>query len=87
MLLKFDYEAPTIYQPAAYRLEPLDSPSVYGTAEYGTAKYGDVRFPAIETLTEGTGRTVSLTIFPNGFRCDPFSIQGFDLRFLPAGKL
>lgn len=87
LLLKFDYEDPNVYQPLAYPLVPIDSPSTYGEGIYGTAKYGDARFPAIETLAEGSGRTVSLTIYPNGLRCDPFSVQGFDLRFLPAGKL
>lgn len=87
LLVQYDYEDPKTYQPQAYPLVPIDKPSVYDEGLYGTSSYGDIRFPAIETLTEGSGRTVSLTIFPNGLRCDPFAIQGFDIRFVPAGKL
>ena len=87
MSLVYDYRDPGSYSPPSYSITPVDAPPLYGTGTYGTTTYGLSRLPAIETLTEGSGKTVAIKIFPSGLECDPFSIQGFDLRFIPAGKL
>lgn len=87
MSLIYDDENNQNYNPPSYPMIPIDAPARYGSGVYGKGKYGTSKFLSIETLTEGSGKVVSIKIFPSGTRCDAFSIHGYDLLFLPAGKL
>ncbi len=87
MTLVYDDETNNNYNPPAYPMDSTSAPARYGTGKYGSGTYGTSKFLALETLTEGSGKVVSIRIFPSGTRCDSFSIHGYDLLFLPAGKL
>lgn len=87
--VKYDYEDPTAYQPLPYNSGDISTPAIYRDSRYNTnnVKYGSTRNPVIKTLTEGSGKTAALRIFPSGRHCDPFSIQGFDLYFITGGRI
>lgn len=85
--VKYDHDSPLSYQPVPYTIDKLLSPSLYGKDDYNLGVYGASKFPIITTLIEGSGKTISLRIFPSGNRCDPFSLQGFDLHFINAGRI
>ena len=86
--LRYDYGEPNTYQPPPYPTGTLLAPAVYGEGIYQTDKrYGSAKNPIIRTTTEGSGKTVAIRIFPTGNRCDPFSLQGFDINYIPAGRI
>jgi len=87
--VKYDHDAKEAYQPAPYAVGPLKAPALYGTTVYktGNVTYGTEKAPVVNTLTEGSGKTIAIRIFPSGERCDPFSLQGFDLSFVPSGRI
>lgn len=87
--VKYDYENNTAYQPLPYSSGDISTPAVYRDSRYNTnnVKYGSTRNPVISTLTEGSGKTAALRIFPSGRHCDPFSVQGFDLYYIAAGRI
>lgn len=87
--LQYDYNATTAYQPAPYSVGPLVAPALYGTSVYTAngVTYGTEKAPVIHTLTEGSGMTMSLRVYPSGKQCDPFSLQGFDVSFVQSGRI
>ncbi len=87
--VKYDYESPQAYQPLPYNSGDIATPAVYRQARYNTnnVKFGSTRNPVVSTLTEGSGKTAALRIFPSGKHNDPFSIQGFDLYFITGGRI
>jgi hypothetical protein len=90
LALRFDFNNPEAYQPVPYTIGPYLAPGIYGIGSYSNAKYGAAnaqQSPVVNTLTEGSGKTLSLRIFPSGEPCAPFSLQGFDVHFVPAGRI
>lgn len=86
--VKYDYGLKDFYQPAPYPVGPLKAPAVYGLTKYQSGvTYGTEKFPIISTLTEGSGKTMSIRIFPSGEVCEPFSLQGFDLYYVLGGRI
>lgn len=86
--LKFDFDSTDSYAPAPYPVGPLKAPSVYGSSRYNrNVAYGTEKSPTIATLTEGSGRNMAIRFFPSGEECDPFSLQGFDVLYVPAGRI
>lgn len=87
--LKFDHDSKEAYQPPPYNVGPFKAPSIYGSSVYKTnnVQYGTEKNPVISTLTEGSGKAVAIRIFPSGERCDPFSLQGYDVHFVQAGRI
>lgn len=87
--IKFDHDAANAYQPSPYNTGTLLAPAVYGSSVYtdNNVQYGTEKSPTINTLTEGSGKTIAIRIFPSGKRCDPFSLQGFDVNYVPAGRI
>lgn len=87
--VKYDFEDPSSYSPPPHYSGKLVAPAIYDEVNYKTsnAKYSSIDKPKITTLTEGSGKTVALRIFPTGEACDPFNIQGFDLYYLPGGRI
>jgi hypothetical protein len=87
--LKYDHNATNAYQPAPYSVGPLIAPALYGTSVYTTngITYGTEKAPVVHTLTEGSGMTMALRVYPSGKQCDPFSLQGFDISFVQSGRI
>lgn len=89
LAVKYDYGNSEAYQPAPYHAGPYKAPAIYGLSKYNTAnvQYGSTKDPIVSTLTEGSGKTISIRIFPSGERCDSFSLQGFDVYYVPSGRI
>ena len=89
LALKYDYDSRAAYQPAPYPVGPLIAPALYGTSVYtnNNISYGTEKSPVVDTLTEGSGKTVALRIYPSGQQCDPFSLQGFDISYVQSGRI
>ena len=85
--LLYDYEKPGAAQPEPVLVAPSENVGIYDQGAYGQANYGAQELPTIESHLVGSGKTIALKIFPAGLRCDPFSILGFDLEFLPGGQI
>ncbi len=87
--LKYDYDSENTYPPAPHYSGKLKAPSIYDEVNYKTSKatYSATNQPKLEILTEGSGKTIALRIFPTGESCDPFNVQGFDLYYLPGGRI
>ena len=88
--LKFDFDDPGTYQPPPYSIGQggtLKAPALYGTAAYANVQYGTLVNPRIPLITEGSGKVIAIRIFPSGERCDPFSLQGFDMYLIKSGRI
>lgn len=85
--LKFDYDIASAYQPPPYPMNLGLQIATYDTTLYNTNTYGKRKYPVIPSLTEGSGKAVAIRLFPSGLKCDPFSVHGFDVTFVPFGKL
>ena len=83
----FDFEDDSItHQPLIYTLDSIDTPGTYGSAVYGTDNYGAKVLPATRINLQGSGFTVSYKFTTTG-TASPFTIQGFNLDFIPSGRI
>lgn len=89
LAIKYDFDAPEAYNPAPYRVGPLKAPAIYGETKYtiNNVEYGKTSSPVWNTLTEGSGKTMAIRIYPSGERCDPFSLQGWALSYIQSGRI
>lgn len=87
--VKYDYGSTSVYQPAPYVIDELLAPAVYGESIYtnNQVRYGTTSSPVIKTLTEGSGKNMAIRISPATGPCAPFSLQGFDLYYIPGGRI
>jgi len=74
--------------PAPYILSEFNIPAIYGEATYDTGFRYDSRVVNIQVLnTEGSGFTVAVNYSSNSSLDRPYTIQGFDLDLIVAGKV
>ena len=85
--LNFDYEDDTVtHNPLEYVLTAIDAPAVYGGGVYGTDIYGARILPTEKVGQQGSGFAMSYKFLTTGTAA-PFTIQGFNLDFMPSGRI
>lgn len=85
--LNFDYEDDTVtHNPLEYTLSAIDTPAIYGGGLYGTALYGARLLPTEKVGQQGSGFVLSYKFLTTGTAA-PFTIQGFNLDFMPSGRI
>lgn len=86
--LRFDYDNERVLNPPPYEVRGLNVPSIYGQSRYNRdATYGNTEAPAVDVLTEGSGKVVSIRIFPTNADCASFSLQGYLVSYVPSGRI
>jgi len=83
--VKYDFESTTTPQPPAYTLTQIPLPATFGNATFGDAEFGAAENPLVRQTVEGTGNTVAFRLKSDDQR-SPYSINGFYIDYMPAGR-
>jgi len=85
--LRYDFDSPSVPQPAAYTLSAGAGIAVYGLSisTYGTAVYGSSGANLVRQSVEGSGFTVALRVEEQSTN-PPVSFKGYQLEFIPGGR-
>lgn len=85
MRIRYDFEDPKIPQPDDYFLENIQFPAIFGSVTFGTATFGATNDPMVRQPVEGSGNTVSITIFSNTISAS-YSVNGLYIDYMPSGR-
>ena len=85
--VRYDYDSPTVPQPAPYTVTEGAGIAVYGNpaSGYNTAVYGSSGTPLIRQSVEGSGFAVAIKFDENSGSA-PFTLNGFQLEFTAGGR-
>jgi len=83
--VRYDYEDPTIPQPADYELEGIRLPAIFGTSLFNTGTFGGSLDPTSTQAIEGSGHTCSFRIYSED-NSSPYSINGLYFNYTPSGR-
>lgn len=83
--LKYNYEDTLTPQPNDYLISNIQYPSIFGSAVFGVAVFGATNDPMIRQTVEGSGNTVSITVYSNDTKA-PYSINGLYIDYMPSGR-
>lgn len=83
--VSFDFEDSTKPQPAAYVLDSIPLPTIFGSAVFGTGVFGGATDPMVRQALQGSGYNVSFKIFSEDKK-SPYSINGFYVDYRPSGR-
>ena len=83
--VKYDFESATTPQPPTYTLTQIPLPATFGSATFGESEFGAAENPLVRQAVEGTGNTVAFRLKSDDQR-SPYSINGFYIDYMPAGR-
>jgi len=84
--VRYDYEDPTLPQPAEYTLSTVRTPATFGTSVFGTSTYfGGTLDPTIRQVVQGNGHTTSFRIRSEDTN-PPYAINGIYVDYTPANR-
>ena len=83
--VRYDYEDPSIIQPQDYLLDSVPAPATFGLAIFDASTFGATNDPMVRQVVEGSGNTCSFKITSND-QSFPYSINGFYIDYVPAGR-
>lgn len=82
------YAENDLNNPAPYILTEFNTPAVYGEAQYDQGFIYDAGVTTnFVTNTEGSGFTIAISYTSDDVLDSPYTIQGFDLDLIVAGKV
>lgn len=83
--LKYNFEDPYTPQPDDYPFLNIQYPAVFGNVLFGSAVFGATNDPMVRQTVEGSGNTVSITIYSNNISA-PYSVNGLYIDYMPSGR-
>lgn len=83
--IRYDFEDPSVPQPDDYLLENIQFPAIFGAVTFGAATFGATNDPMVRQPVEGSGNTVSVTVFSNTISA-PYSVNGLYIDYMPSGR-
>jgi hypothetical protein len=81
----YDFEDPGVPQPDDYLLENIQFPAIFGAVIFGAATFGATNDPMVRQPVEGSGNTVSVTVFSNTVSAS-YSVNGLYIDYMPSGR-
>jgi|19_taG_2_1085344.scaffolds.fasta_scaffold00760_11 hypothetical protein len=82
--VSYDFNSPSLVQPAQQDVGTVSFPSYYGTGVYGTATYGSIT-PIKRVNLRGSGTSAAFK-FSGVDANPPFTITGFYITFVPSDR-
>jgi len=83
---RYDFESNELIQPDEIALGALQTPAKFGTGStFGTTIFGGTLFPQQKTTLTGSGFTNNFRIRSTG-TAFPYTVSGFYVDFIPAGR-
>ena len=83
--IRYDFEDPLVPQPDDYLLENIQYPAIFGAVAFGSATFGATNDPMVRQPVEGSGNTVSVTVYSNTISA-PYSVNGLYIDYMPSGR-
>ena len=83
--VSYDFDSTDKPQPAAYVLESIPTPSVFGEALFGSGIFGASTDPMVRQAVQGSGHNVAFKLFSED-KNPPYSINGFYIDYRPSGR-
>jgi hypothetical protein len=85
--VRFDYEDRNIPQPPDYELDSVSLPAIFGSSSstFNTVVFGSQNDPMVRQAIQGSGHTSSFKLFSDDQNA-PYSINGFYIDYVPAGR-
>ena len=81
----YDYADSTIPQPAAYTLDTIPTPAIFGTGAFNAVTFGAAAFPMARQTVEGSGNTAFLRLFSDD-QNGPYTVNGIYIDYVPSGR-
>jgi hypothetical protein len=81
----YDYDDSTIPQPAAYTLDAIPTPAIFGTGAFNAVTFGAAPNPMTRQAVEGSGNTAFLRLFSND-QNGPYTVNGIYIDYEPSGR-
>ena len=86
LLTRYDFESGDVTQPDEIALGALQTPATFGTGSvFGTTIFGGTLFPQQKTTLTGSGFTNNFRVRSTGTG-SPYTVSGFYVDFIPAGR-
>ena len=83
---RYDFESNDVTQPAEIDLGALQTPAKFGSGStFGTTIFGGTLFPQQKTTLTGSGFTNNFRVRSTG-TAFPYTVSGFYVDFIPAGR-
>ena len=83
---RYDFESNDVTQPAEIALGALQTPATFGSGSvFGTTIFGGTLFPQQKTTLTGSGFTNNFRVRSTGTG-SPYTVSGFYVDFIPAGR-
>ena len=71
--------------PKSLAAPDIPLPATFGSATFGESEFGAAENPLVRQAVEGTGNTVAFRLKSDDQR-SPYSINGFYIDYMPAGR-
>jgi len=81
----YDYDDSTIPQPAAYTLDGIPTPAIFGTGAFNAVTFGAAPNPMTRQTVEGSGNTAFLRLFSDD-QNGPYTVNGIYIDYVPSGR-
>jgi len=81
----YDYDDSTIPQPAAYTLDAIPTPAIFGTGAFNAVTFGAAPNPMTRQTVEGSGNTAFLRLFSDD-QNGPYTVNGIYIDYVPSGR-
>jgi len=81
----YDYDDSTIPQPAAYTLDGIPTPAIFGTGAFNAVTFGAAPNPMTRQTVEGSGNTAFLRLFSDDTN-GPYTVNGIYIDYVPSGR-
>jgi len=81
----YDYDDSTIPQPAAYTLDTIPTPAIFGTGAFNAVTFGAAPNPMTRQTVEGSGNTAFLRLFSDD-QNGPYTVNGIYIDYEPSGR-
>ena len=81
----YDYDDSTIPQPAAYTLDTIPTPAIFGTGAFNAVTFGAAPNPMTRQTVEGSGNTAFLRLFSDD-QNGPYTVNGIYIDYVPSGR-